>query len=226
MNISKYIQLMNYSWMQSEWKWIVSAGMIGSGLFFLWIGYKVILFKLSWGNTKADHEKGEKEKVWIADEEIAIPLSGRIMPVTQVPDLIFSRKMVGDGFAVEPVEGEILCPITGIVTQIYSNGDAITLKSRGNRNIILHIGINTSCLKGVGIQFDINEGDLVEAGEKIGNIDLDYVMPRVTSVVSPVVFPDLKDDERIVIKKRGMVEAGEKGIVIIEKDKNKKCKIE
>lgn len=218
MDTVKCIVLTSYTWLQNEWKWIVSAGVIGSGLLLLWIGYKMILFKLFRADYAISNKKNREDRLWAANEEIIIPLSGRVMPITQVPDTIFSKKMVGDGFAVEPVEREILSPVKGIITQIYSNGDAIVIKSCADRNVILHIGINTSALKGAGINFHIKEGDLVEAGESIGDIDLDYVTPKISSIISPVVFTDLNESERIVIKKIGMVEAGEKDVIAIEKE--------
>lgn len=208
---------MIYGDLSTEWKWILTSVIVGSGLLLLWALYKSVLYKLSWDTPKAKALQDNIVHSYICEEEIVIPITGRLLPINEVPDPIFSEKMVGDGFAIEPVKEEICSPINGRITQIYSNQDAITLKTDSDRNVILHIGVDTSNLKGKGIEMEVSEGEQVHAGQRIGKLNLEYIIPRVPSSISPVVFPDLKEDERIALKRVGEVEAGMRDIVFIEK---------
>lgn len=209
------VEVLIYSQLTNEWKWVLTLMIVGTGLFLIWVLYKAVLFKLTWGSRKIECNKKESKDHFIIDEEIVMPFTGRLLPIDKVPDPIFATKMVGDGFAIEPMEGEIYSPINGKIMQIYSNSDAITFRTNGGRNVILHIGVDTRGLKGQGITYFINEGEEVHAGQKIGQIDLEFVIPRVSSIISPVVFPDLKDSEEILLYLIGQVEAGARKIAVI-----------
>lgn len=222
------------------WGWIPMLAVIGIGILLFWGAYKFIFSSMGW--SKENQSKGknmvrkvivpeqktdasgitklhEKEEDIEADEEIITSFAGRLMPITEVPDPIFSEKMVGDGFAIEPSQGEILAPVNGQVMQIHKNKDSITFKSNAGREVILHIGINTSNLQGEGICLNIKEGDKIQAGQRIGSMDLNSIVPKVSSIISPIVFPNLKENERIVLKQTGIVEIGMKGVIVIEKDR-------
>ncbi|MBU3804910.1 MAG: glucose PTS transporter subunit IIA [Candidatus Cellulosilyticum pullistercoris] len=222
------------------WGWIPMLAVIGIGILLFWGAYKFIFSSMGW--SKENQSKGknmvrkvivpeqktdasgitklhEKEEDIEADEKIITSFAGRLMPITEVPDPIFSEKMVGDGFAIEPSQGEILAPVNGQVMQIHKNKDSITFKSNAGREVILHIGINTSNLQGEGICLNIKEGDKIQAGQRIGSMDLNSIVPKVSSIISPIVFPNLKENERIVLKQTGIVEIGMKGVIVIEKDR-------
>lgn len=221
----------------SGFSWIPTLAVIVVGIFLFWIVYKLVLRNLKGPDREKKEEPvpivtqsqgkaycidgtvriGPKEEHIIAEEEIVTPMSGRLMPITEVPDPVFSEKMVGDGFAIEPNQEEIFAPVSGQVMQIYSNKDALTIKTLAGRDVIVHIGINTINLKGEGILFYVKEGDKVNAGELIGKIDLAKVIPLIPTVISPIVFPSLKG-EKVVIKQTGMVQAKMKGIIVIEKE--------
>lgn len=222
----------------TEFSWIPTIAVIIIGIFLFIILYKLVLSKLR-GPKEVDKKEvpdvppvivhqetinpdgtvklRPKEENVEEEDVILTPMSGRLMRIDEVPDPIFSERMVGDGFAIEPDKGEIYAPVKGIVMQIYSNKDALTIKSCTGKDVILHIGINTSKLKGEGILFEVKEGDQVEAGDQIGRIALETVMPKVTSLISPVVFPSLKEDERVVIRQTGKVKEKMGGIIVIEK---------
>lgn len=229
-----------YTGVGNVWGWIPTLVVIGIGVLLFWGVYKLILSKIGWAKEKQSKGKEmvrkvivpeeemsangmtklhEKEEEIEVEEEIVTSFAGRLMSISEVPDPIFSEKMVGDGFAIEPSRGEILAPVNGQVTQIHKNKDSITFKSNAGRDVILHIGINTSNLQGEGICFDIKEGHKVYAGQKVGSIDLNCVVPKVSSIISPIVFPGLKENERIVLKQTGLVEAGMKGVIVIEADR-------
>ena len=221
----------------SEFGWIPTLAVIVIGIFLFWFLYKLVLCHIKDGDNKKEEKvipivrepKGPevdengitklapKEEMVVADEEIIMPMSGRLMPISEVPDPIFAEKMVGDGFAIEPYKEDIYAPVSGRVMQIYSNKDALTFMTPAGREVILHIGINTMDLKGEGIIFHVKEGEQVKAGDHIGRIDLEKVVPLIKSVISPIVFTNLKQ-EKIVIKQEGIVEAGMRECVVIKEE--------
>ena len=221
----------------TEWSWISTLAVIVIGIFLFWILYKIIFSKMN-SNTDEANEKEEVRKVVIpkepeadengitpiytkqenleADEEIVMPLKGELMEITKVPEPTFSEKMVGDGFAIKPTSGEIIAPVNGYIREIGPNKSSITFNTLSGREVILHIGLSVTHVFNCGIRLDIKEGDRVKAGSKIGFIDLEQITLGTCSTISPVVFPKLKEDERIVVKQQGSVEAGMKGVVIIK----------
>lgn len=224
----KFINIMlrvTYTGVDGAWGWIPMLIAIGVGILLFWGIYQFVFTRMRWGKGNKGKEKNMVRKVIVPaedihlDEEVVTPFTGRIMSISEVPDPIFSEKIVGDGFAIEPSQEEILAPVNGQVVQMHKNRDSITFKSNGGRDVILHIGTNTSNLEGEGIYFDIKVGDKVYAGQRIGSIDLECVVPKVSSIISPIVFPDLKENERIVLKQTGFVEAGMKGVIVIENDR-------
>lgn len=235
MKAMQIIQGAAYIGPYTEFGFIPTLAVIVVGIFLFWILYNLVLKNLRRPKEEKEQEVvktvkepcesvdadgitklAPKEEHRLSEEEIVIPMSGRLMPISEVPDPIFSEKMVGDGFAIEPIHSEIFSPVNGQIMQIYSNKDAFMIKSTTGREVILHIGLNTSELKGEGIQFEVREGDAVNAGDLIGRIELDKIVPLTASTISPVVFPNLKN-EKVVLRQVGMVEAGMREIIVIEK---------
>lgn len=216
--------------------WIPTLAVIVIGIFIFIFLYKLILSKMNQSKQESEtvekvivqshiepDEDGimpivEKEEDIEADEVIVTPMAGRLISIKEVPDPIFSEKMVGDGFAIEPSKSEILSPVNGHVMQIHSNKSAVTIKTKVGREVIMHIGLNSVSSKESAILFTIKEGDEVRAGQRIGEMNIGELIGKVSSTISPVVFPNLKDHERVVVKEMGIVEAGMKDIIVIEKE--------
>ncbi|MEG1276716.1 MAG: glucose PTS transporter subunit IIA [Cellulosilyticaceae bacterium] len=176
------------------------------------------------GNTSA-YEQGAKEeqnsvkeslKV-VKEEEIYIPITGRLMPITEVPDEVFSQKMMGDGFAIEPVNGEVYSPVSGEVVNVFPTKHAIGIISEGGREVLIHFGMDTVNLKGEGLRTHIKEGDKVKAGDRILTVDIGAIRGKAPSLITPIVFTDLPEGQMIEINK-GHVNAKDKNkIKIISK---------
>lgn len=236
MRATEIIQGAAYIGPYSEFSFIPTLAFIVIGIFLFWILYKLVLKNLKGPKeekqskvipivkepTESIDDDGitkltPKEEHRISEEEIVVPMSGLLMTIDEVPDPIFSEKMVGDGFAIEPNRPEIFSPVNGQVMQIYSNKDALTIKTTSGREVIIHIGLSSTDLKGEGISFNIKEGDHVKAGDLIGKIELNKLVPLMKSMVSPIVFPNLKE-EKVIVRQTGIVEAGMKEIIVIEKE--------
>ncbi|GGL49486.1 hypothetical protein GCM10007968_12040 [Sporolactobacillus putidus] len=141
----------------------------------------------------------EKEELASAGEFFP-PLKGRIVPVTEVPDPVFSQKMMGDGFAIIPESGTVRSPIDGEVTNIFPTKHAISLRASDGRELLIHIGLETVSLKGEGFTALVKDGDRVKKGDRLVKVDFALVARRVPSTITSIVFTNLKDGEKVVIE--------------------------
>ncbi|PLR75544.1 PTS glucose transporter subunit IICBA [Bacillus sp. V3-13] len=145
------------------------------------------------------------------------PLKGEIIPITEVPDAVFSGKMMGDGFAIIPTEGTVVSPVDGKIVNLFPTKHAIGILSDAGREILIHIGIDTVNLKGQGFEALVAENDRVKIGQPLLKIDLDYIKDNATSTITPIVFTNLSADESIAINKSGSVNTKEENIISIRK---------
>ncbi|HLS09868.1 PTS glucose transporter subunit IIA, partial [Lentibacillus sp.] len=119
--------------------------------------------------------------------EIYAPVNGEIVPLEEVPDPVFSQKMMGDGVAVKPSEGKIYAPVDGEVVQIPDTKHAIGLRANDGTEVLVHIGLETVSLNGEGFTPSVSTGDHVTAGQPLMAFDLEYVRENASSDVMPVV---------------------------------------
>ncbi|KEZ52737.1 MULTISPECIES: glucose-specific PTS transporter subunit IIBC [Metabacillus] len=145
------------------------------------------------------------------------PMTGEIHPITEVPDQVFSGKMMGDGIAITPSNGTIVSPVDGKILNVFPTKHAIGLESESGNEILIHVGIDTVNLKGEGFEAFVKEGDTVKKGQKLLEVNLDFVKQNAPSIMTPIVFTNLNEGESIVIKSSGSVEAGQEHIISIEK---------
>ncbi|MFN7250138.1 MAG: glucose-specific PTS transporter subunit IIBC [Anaerobacillus sp.] len=131
------------------------------------------------------------------NEAYISPMEGELLPLSEVPDQIFSQKMMGDGFAVLPKSGEVVAPVAGKVLNVFPTKHAIGLVSDGGREIIIHMGIDTVKLKGEGFEVFVKEGDIVHQGQTLMKVDLKYIEKNATSIITPIVFTNLADGEKV-----------------------------
>jgi glucose PTS system EIICBA or EIICB component len=151
------------------------------------------------------------------DEGFMAPLKGELKPITEVPDQVFAGKMMGDGFAIVPVEGTIVSPVNGKIVNLFPTKHAIGILSDTGREILIHVGIDTVNLKGQGFETLVAENDVVEQGQPLLKVDLDYIKEHATSTITPIVFTNLAEGEKVVIEKPGQVDLKQTGIIKITK---------
>ncbi|MTH53136.1 PTS glucose transporter subunit IICBA [Bacillus mangrovi] len=145
------------------------------------------------------------------------PIKGRILPITEVPDQVFSGKMMGDGFAIEPSEGTVVSPVDGRILNIFPTKHAIGILSESGHEILIHVGIDTVNLKGEGFQSFISEGDTVKKGQKLLEVDLEFIKANAPSTITPIVFTNLKEGEVLELTAENDVKLEQKNIVKITK---------
>ncbi|MGE6489181.1 glucose-specific PTS transporter subunit IIBC [Paenisporosarcina sp. NPDC076898] len=182
-------------------------------------------------NGKAPRKQEETPKnVEVNDTEVATdhsstlafssPLTGEILPITDVPDQVFSGKMVGDGFAIKPSNGQVVSPVNGKVVTVFPTKHAIGLVADNGTEILIHFGIDTVKLKGEGFTSKIEQGELVKQGQVLMEVDLDYVEKNAPSIITPIVFTNLAAGQTVNIKKSGNVNANDQDIVEISDGNN------
>lgn len=102
---------------------------------------------------------------------------------------------MGDGFAVEPDSNDIYSPIKGKVISVFPSKHAISIKAKGNQDVLIHIGIDTVELNGDGFELNVTEGDTVDFNTKLVSVDFDYVKTNGKETDVIVVFPETEDKE-------------------------------
>lgn len=115
------------------------------------------------------------------------PLSGWSAPLDEVPDPVFAGRMLGDGLAVDPTAGTLHAPCDGEVIALPQSRHAVTLRGDGGAEILVHIGVDTVGLGGVGFEAHVSPGRRVAAGERLISFDLDLIARRAKSLLTPVV---------------------------------------
>ncbi len=158
-----------------------------------------------------------KGDVEMSKKTIHSPIKGKLMPITEVPDEVFAGKMMGDGFAIEPTEGTVVAPTDAKIMNVFPTKHAIGLETTDGREILIHFGIDTVNLKGEGFEVLVEQGDEVKQGQELMKADIDYIAEHATSTITPIVFTNLQDGEKVTIEKSGSVDLGEENIISIEK---------
>ncbi len=120
--------------------------------------------------------------------QIVAPINGEIIPLDQVPDPVFSQKMMGDGVAIMPDKGNIHAPVEGTVILVSDTKHAIGLRSNDGTEILIHVGLETVLLKGMGFTTLVKAGDKVSLGQSLIEVDWDYIREHAKSIVTPIVI--------------------------------------
>lgn len=166
--------------------------------------------------SNAEVENVSRESLGFQTDEFVMPVKGTIMPITEVPDQVFSQKMMGDGFAIDPEDGLYVSPVDGEILNVFPTKHAVGILAESGHEILVHIGLDTVELKGVGFDVYVKEGNKVKKGDVLVKVDLDYVKANATSTISPIVFTNLSGNERVELLQSGTVGAGNKGIIDIK----------
>lgn len=144
------------------------------------------------------------------------PLSGEIVNIEDVPDVVFSEKIVGDGVAIRPNGDTIVAPVNGTIGKIFETNHAFSIESDEGVELFVHFGIDTVELKGEGFTRLAQEGQAVKAGDPIIKFDLELLESKAKSVLTPVVISNM-DEISNLDKKVGQVVAGESVVLTLTK---------
>ncbi|MGY0431393.1 glucose-specific PTS transporter subunit IIBC [Bacillus rugosus] len=141
-----------------------------------------------------DKETDKQQKPF-SEETFIYPLKGETVSLTDVPDQVFSEKMMGEGFAIDPSEGKVVAPADGEIVSIFPTKHAIGFMSAGGTEILIHVGIDTVKLNGEGFETYVTSGQAVKQGELLLTFNLDYIKQHAVSAVTPVIFTNASEED-------------------------------
>ncbi|MGI2322696.1 glucose-specific PTS transporter subunit IIBC [Staphylococcus cohnii] len=148
------------------------------------------------------------ESVTVEGETIYAPLKGRTVPLNEVPDQVFSDKLMGDGLAIYPDNGEVVAPFDGTVELVFPTKHAIGLKSESGVEVLIHFGLETVGLQGEGFTVHVDSGDTIVKGQSLMTVDLDYIKTHAKSDITPIIVTNSGEHE-IKTTHDGAVDIGE-----------------
>ncbi len=119
--------------------------------------------------------------------KILAPLTGDVIPLEDVPDVVFSEKLAGDGVAIKPSGKTIHAPLDGVV-KFFESNHCFTVKAENGLEILVHFGIDTVELSGAGFKRLVESGEKVTAGTPLIELDLPYLEANAKSTITPVVI--------------------------------------
>ncbi|ATD56258.1 glucose-specific PTS transporter subunit IIBC [Clostridium chauvoei] len=149
--------------------------------------------------------------------EISIPITGKVIQLEKVPDDIFSMKLIGDGFAIDPIDNILYSPVEGRVVAILPTKHSITIKTTDGLEVFMHIGIDTIKLNGEGFNVFVKENDLVSIGDKLIEFPIEEMKEKIKSKLIPIIFKNLHRGNFIYFQPEALVQATEKNRIQIHK---------
>ncbi|HGJ5899362.1 N-acetylglucosamine-specific PTS transporter subunit IIBC [Arsenophonus apicola] len=139
---------------------------------------------------------------------LVAPVSGEIYSLDEVPDEAFASRIVGDGLAIKPTNGEVLAPVAGKIVKIFATNHAFCIETNEGVEVIVHMGIDTVALKGQGCERLVAENSDVKVGQPILKLDLPYLEQHAKSMISPIIISNIDDYQGLTIVATGEVIAG------------------
>ncbi|WP_277759145.1 phosphoenolpyruvate--protein phosphotransferase [Pseudomonas sp. A34-9] len=116
--------------------------------------------------------------------QLLAPLSGVLMALEQVPDPVFSGRVIGDGLCIDPTSSTLCAPLAGIISNVQASGHAVSITDDHGVQVLLHIGLDTVSLAGQGFTRLVEEGQRVAAGQALIEFDADYIARHARSLMT------------------------------------------
>ncbi|WP_375194449.1 phosphoenolpyruvate--protein phosphotransferase [Sphingobium sp.] len=143
------------------------------------------------------------------------PLQGWAAAIDDVPDAVFSSRMLGDGVAIDPIGNVLHAPCDGEVLTLQASHHAVTLRGEGGVEVLMHLGIDTVALGGKGFEPLVAVGDAVTRGQPLVRFDLDGVAQSVPSLMTPVIVTNT-EQFRITRTETGKLVGVGEGLIYLE----------
>ena len=140
-------------------------------------------------------------------EEVHSVAEGQVIELEKVQDPVFSQKMMGDGFAVEPANGQIVSPVAGKVTSVFPTKHALGLVTESGLEVLVHIGLDTVSLEGKPFTVKVEEGQTVAAGDLLVEADLDAIREAGRATSTVVVFTNGAAIQSVTLTQTGQLPA-------------------
>ena len=155
---------------------------------------------------KRNHEEVVAEEKWLTVEA---PLSGKVIPISDVDDPVFAERMVGDGIAIVPESDEVLAPVAGTLTHVFPTGHAAGITTAEGIEVLIHVGLDTVELKGEGFTILVAQGQEVAVGTPLIKLDLAKLRQTARSLVTPVIVTNMRRVQELQVVNTNFVQAGD-----------------
>ncbi|MEG0366108.1 MAG: glucose PTS transporter subunit IIA, partial [Coprobacillus sp.] len=178
-----------------------------------WVNFgigMVLSFVVTFGLTIILHKRALSQQE--SAKTIVSPMKGKVAPLSEAPDEVFSQKMMGDGFVVFPEEGTLLSPVDGEVVMIFPTCHAIGIKDNQGVEYLIHIGIDTVNLEGKPFTLHVEQGQKIKKGDSLITIDLKMIEENGCSTATPVI---VTSGQSVRLLKEGTVSFQDKVLEII-----------
>ncbi|MGL5041611.1 MAG: PTS sugar transporter subunit IIA [Culicoidibacterales bacterium] len=164
-------------------------------------------FDKIFGKNK-DQVGAKGANITIGADQLAAVLDGVLKPITESEDPVFSQKLMGDGYLIEPTGNIVVSPVNGIVQTVFPTKHALGITSDSGHEVIIHVGLDTVKLNGEGFTAFVQAGDKVVVGQKLLEVDFDLIKSKVPSIATPVVVSNIGDG-KVELLSDATVKAGE-----------------
>ena len=126
-------------------------------------------------------------------DDFYAPMAGKAVPITEVPDPTFAEGMLGNGIAIEPAEGKVFAPCDATVDMMFTTGHAVSLVADCGAEILIHVGLETVGLEGKPFTVHAANGDKVQKGQLLIEVDLEAVKAAGLNTITPMLICNTDD---------------------------------
>ena len=163
-------------------------------------------------NPAVSAEAKDSDNLSVADaitDIVYAPCNGTVIPLTEINDGVFSEGYIGEGLAIEPVDGSFYAPFDCSVAMVFDTHHAIALHTANDTELILHVGLDTVKLNGQHLEVFVQEGQKIQKGDLILRADLEGIQSAGCRTVTPVVITGAGGAESVELLKTGPVHIGD-----------------
>ena len=159
-------------------------------------------------NVAAKEETKAKTAATGESVDLVAVANGEVIAIEAVADPVFSGKMMGDGFAVEPTDGTIVSPVNGTIKSVFPTKHAIGIETKEGVEVLVHMGIDTVSLEGKPFSVKVKEGDQVQAGQVLAQVDLESLQQADKKATMIVVFTNMDKIQAFELTQKGSQQSG------------------
>lgn len=163
-------------------------------------------------NPAVSAETKDSDNLSVADaitDIVYAPCNGTVIPLKEINDGVFSEGYIGEGLAIEPVDGSFYAPFDCTVAMVFDTHHAIALHTANGTELILHVGLDTVKLNGQHLEVFVQEGQKIQKGDLILRADLEGIQSAGCRTVTPVVITGAGGAESVELLKTGPVHIGD-----------------
>ena len=163
-------------------------------------------------NPAVSAEAKDSDNLSVADaitDIVYAPCNGTVIPLKEINDGVFSEGYIGEGLAIEPVDGSFYAPFDCSVAMVFDTHHAIALHTANDTELILHVGLDTVKLNGQHLEVFVQEGQIIQKGDLILRADLEGIQSAGCRTVTPVVITGAGGAESVELLKTGPVHIGD-----------------